>query len=181
MNDSIHYTNLNKPGVKKWQIFTVEKEEEGQPLSMVFKTSNQTEAIKTNFPIKKTTTNRHEKLQAPVLQLNAPGRKDIKQVELYTKYRRFVPLVWQNDCCPKPADEILARFKIEKTENGRVHKEMKKNEEAKRIVNMANRAASFAMAQLPTLHTRALTNALVLDNNNDNSYKKQTNVIYSAL
>ena len=120
------YKDLNKPGVKKWQIFSVEKEEEGQPLSMVFKTSNQTEAIKTNFPIKKTTTNRHEKLTAQVLQLSAPGRKDIKQVELYTKYRRFVPLVWQNDCCPKPADEILARFKIEKTEKVRVHKEMKK-------------------------------------------------------
>ena len=47
------YKDLTKPGVKKWQIFSVEKEVEGQLLTMTFKTSNRMEALSLTFPIKK--------------------------------------------------------------------------------------------------------------------------------
>jgi hypothetical protein len=56
------YKDLNKPGVKRWQIFMVEKEKVGQQLSMVFRTSNRPDAAFMTFPIVKTTTkNREEK------------------------------------------------------------------------------------------------------------------------
>jgi hypothetical protein len=30
---------------------------------------------------------------------------------LYTKWRKFVPLQWRDEICPKPSDETLNRFK----------------------------------------------------------------------
>jgi hypothetical protein len=104
------YKDLNKPQVKKWQIFSVEKEEEGQQLAMVFKTSNRADATTMSYPIMKQTTNRHDKLTALLTRLVPPGRKDIKQVELYTKYRKFVTEIYQDDCCPKPEEEILEKI-----------------------------------------------------------------------
>jgi hypothetical protein len=38
----------------------------------------------------------------------SPGMKPIKQVELCTKWRKFVPAEFQDKICPKPTDEVLA-------------------------------------------------------------------------
>jgi hypothetical protein len=37
----------------------------------------------------------------------AQGMKEIKQVELYTKWRKFVPAEFADEICPKPPDEVL--------------------------------------------------------------------------
>ena len=100
------YKDLNKPGVKKWQIFSVDKVQEGQQLSMNFKTSNRDDAPRLTFPIIQATTNRHAKLTTPLTKLVPPGIKDIKQVELHTKFRKFVPTIDQEECFPKPKDDI---------------------------------------------------------------------------
>jgi hypothetical protein len=46
--------------------------------------------------------------------LDAMGIKEIKQVELCTKFRKYVPEEWQDETCPPPDDAVLAKFKIEK-------------------------------------------------------------------
>jgi hypothetical protein len=42
-----------------------------------------------------------------VKPIAAPGMKEIKQVELYTKWRKFVPAEFADEICPKPPDEVL--------------------------------------------------------------------------
>jgi hypothetical protein len=46
--------------------------------------------------------------------LEPPGLKEIKQVELYQKWRKFVPDEFQDEICPKPSDEVLNKIKEEK-------------------------------------------------------------------
>ncbi len=53
---------------------------------------------------------RIEQLNNFTLQrLQPPGLRDIKQVELYSEWRKFVPAKFADDICPKPSDEVLAR------------------------------------------------------------------------
>jgi hypothetical protein len=42
---------------------------------------------------------------APVLP--SPGIKPIKQVELYKKWRPFIPSQFCDEICPRPSDESL--------------------------------------------------------------------------
>jgi hypothetical protein len=46
--------------------------------------------------------------------LPAPGLREIKQVELYTKYRPLVPEMYRDELCPTPSDEILKRIAKQK-------------------------------------------------------------------
>ena len=48
--------------------------------------------------------------------IDAPSIKEIKQCELYLKWRKFVPTIFQDNICPKPSDEILNRNKEIKRE-----------------------------------------------------------------
>ena len=45
----------------------------------------------------------------------AEGISEIKQVELFTKWREFVPEEYRDIICPKPDDEIIQRIKAEKS------------------------------------------------------------------
>lgn len=51
--------------------------------------------------------------------LEPPGLREIKQVELYRKWRKFVPEEFQDEICPKPPDEVLNRIRDEKTKKAR--------------------------------------------------------------
>ena len=55
-----------------------------------------------------------------------PGLSDIKQVELYAKWRKFIPSPFQDEICPKPSDEVLDRVKGSKKEK----REKKKSQKA---------------------------------------------------
>jgi hypothetical protein len=46
-----------------------------------------------------------------VAVLNPPGLCPIKQVELYKKFRPFVPRRFWEETCPKPRDEVLLQVK----------------------------------------------------------------------
>jgi hypothetical protein len=48
--------------------------------------------------------------------LKAPGLRPIKQVELYRKFRPFVPRCYWDETCPRPRDEFLAMVKNETAE-----------------------------------------------------------------
>ena len=78
--------------------------------------------------------------------LDPPGRKDIKQVELYTKFRKYIPLQWQEETCPRPDEVVLDKFKIEKKEKVRSHLEKKKEQQKKHLEDIAKRAATSAIS-----------------------------------
>jgi hypothetical protein len=43
-----------------------------------------------------------------------PGLKEIKMVELFTKFRRFLKLINVDKTCPYPGDEVMERIKQSK-------------------------------------------------------------------
>ena len=45
---------------------------------------------------------------------NTPGLAEIKQVELFTKWRPFVPEEFKNEICPEPPKAVLDKVKLEK-------------------------------------------------------------------
>jgi hypothetical protein len=171
------YKDLTKPGVKKWQIFSVGQPEEGQQLTMVFKSSNRNGAPMFLFPMIKDKDNRKIRLERKPVQLISPGRKDIKQVELYTKFRKFVPKQFQDESCPKPTEAILERFKIEKTNKVRVNKEKKEEEHKRNVQNVAQIAADLAIAEFMA-PTRAV--AVAVARNNNNKKRKNNDNVFEA-
>ncbi len=46
-------------------------------------------------------------------ELTPPGIKPIKQVELWKKWRKFVPRQYWIDICPEPSDEVKAKVKAD--------------------------------------------------------------------
>ena len=52
-------------------------------------------------------------------QEKAPEISDIKQVELYTKWRKLLPDQFQEDTCPKPTAEILNKVKKDKAKKAK--------------------------------------------------------------
>ena len=53
---------------------------------------------------------------ADLVTLIPPGLKPMKQVELYLKWRKFVPTALQDIVCPRPPEEILQKVKKFQTE-----------------------------------------------------------------
>ena len=53
---------------------------------------------------------------------SAPGLSEIKQVELYTKWRKLIPDQFQDDVCPKPTDEVLNKVKKDKADKAKTKK-----------------------------------------------------------
>ena len=45
---------------------------------------------------------------------NKPGIPEINKVELFTKWRKFVPEEFRNNICPEPAKGVLKRVKKER-------------------------------------------------------------------
>lgn len=45
--------------------------------------------------------------------MKPPGLRPIKQVELYKKFRPFVPREFWEETCPKPSDAVLTQVKNE--------------------------------------------------------------------
>ena len=71
--------------------------------------------------------NRFKELeQYPLRPVAAPGMKEIKQVELYTKWRKFVPAEFVDEICPKPPDEILENFQKARSDKNKERNAIKK-------------------------------------------------------
>ena len=45
-----------------------------------------------------------------------PGVKEIKQVELYTKWRNYVPEEYKEEMCPEVAPGVIKKQRLEKSE-----------------------------------------------------------------
>ena len=61
-------------------------------------------------------------------KLQPPGLKEIKMVELYKKWRSFMPEEFQDIICPKPPDDVLSRIKrVRKMKKQRKKKSKRNN------------------------------------------------------
>jgi hypothetical protein len=55
-----------------------------------------------------------------------PGLREIKQVEMFKKYRSLVPEEYRAELCPEPAKEVLDREKKRKNAKSKEKREIKK-------------------------------------------------------
>jgi hypothetical protein len=56
-----------------------------------------------------------------------PGLREIKHVELWSKYRPLVPKhQYRDECCPMSCKEVIEREKNKKKEKGKLKREEKK-------------------------------------------------------
>ena len=66
--------------------------------------------------------------QETIAMLPPPGLRDIKQVELYKKWRKFMPdEKTVNLVCPKPPDDVLMRVSKEKSNKRKEKAEITQN------------------------------------------------------
>jgi hypothetical protein len=59
-------------------------------------------------------------------QLREPGLREIKQVELWVKWRKFIPPQFRDEICPRPDEKIITRIKKEKNDKLKVKNLAKK-------------------------------------------------------
>jgi hypothetical protein len=70
---------------------------------------------------------RERQLRRYVLQpIAAPGLKEIKQVELYSKFRKFVPHQFRDEICPRPPEEILENIRKSRSEKAKERSQRKR-------------------------------------------------------
>ena len=60
-----------------------------------------------------------------------PGMPEIKQIELYKKWRPLIPRAWRNNTCPKPKPEVLKRLADETNAKNRERYKAKAKARAK--------------------------------------------------
>jgi hypothetical protein len=86
---------------------------------------------KKNFVKQGTNRPDHAQLmkQYQLQQLMEPGLKEIKQVELWTKWRKCIPHQFQYEMCPEPDAAVLQRIKNEKNEKLKQAAKKKKKSE----------------------------------------------------
>jgi hypothetical protein len=80
--------------------------------------------------------------------LTPPGFRPIKQVELWKKFRPFVPRQYWDELCPRPSDEAIAQVK-DNTAQKRKHKVGKKAATATPLV-VASTATPLVVAATAT-------------------------------
>jgi molybdopterin/thiamine biosynthesis adenylyltransferase len=83
--------------------------------------------------------------EQPVL-IPAPGIPEIKQIELGTKWRVHVPVGKQDEICPVPPADMIARTRNQKNEKVRKKKAAKKKQAAEEAAAPAGEAAAPAAA-----------------------------------
>ena len=62
-----------------------------------------------------------------------PGIKEIKRVELYSKYRPLIPEEFQDETCPYPGKDVMDRIKAKKNATARERAATKRRKTVKEI------------------------------------------------
>ena len=100
------------------------------------------------------------------LYATKPGLREIKQVELWSKYRPLIPKEYRDECCPRPCKEVIEREKNKKKANGKLKRDEKKEKQnltvaARMPIVMATTAstttASSGDQQTLTIHDTPLS------------------------
>lgn len=111
------------PFVLKYHLFESESIEK---ISCQMGPDSPSAVVNLKFPKRESDENRAQRLQtlAPT-RLNPPGLKEIKQVELYTKFRKFIkPINWDKTC-PYPGAEVMERIRKTKNAKSAVKRKLK--------------------------------------------------------
>ncbi len=80
--------------------------------------------------------------------------KEIKQVELYTKWWKFVPMEYADEICPKPPDEILEKVQKARSEKS---KERNAQKRARAAAGTAGRGKEGVEAKEAGDHARRIS------------------------
>jgi hypothetical protein len=65
-------------------------------------------------------------------QIPAPGLREIKQVEMYSKFRKFVPVEFRDEICPRPSQQVLENIKKARSEKAKARSEKAKANDRRR-------------------------------------------------
>jgi hypothetical protein len=57
----------------------------------------------------------------------APGLREVKLVELYTKYRPLIPEQFRDELCPKPSDEVLGNISKQRNDKQKARTKKRMN------------------------------------------------------
>jgi hypothetical protein len=123
--------------VKKWQMFSSSVE---LGLTKVcLKGSNVVGAETAEEGLgKRNVTDEQRKsilLEGPTpLYATKPGLREIKQVELWSKYRPLIPKEYRDECCPRPCKEVIEREKNKKNAKGKLKRDEKKEKQKVAVV-----------------------------------------------
>ena len=120
--------------VLKWQIF--QSSTELGVANIFFKSSNVEDARTLTESLQKPSVVGDARnavlLEQPTrLYPTRPGLREIKQVELWKKYRPLVPVEYQDEGCPMPTKEVLDGEKNRKNAKSKLKRDAKKEKEAK--------------------------------------------------
>jgi hypothetical protein len=146
-----YYRRLDKIKTKEWHIFNHSRYKLEPPLSTLkVRTSNLEDADSNEAVL-------HKMIKAPptvilpddqyqrndvllrirqksmkddvysMTMLPRPGLRAIKQVELYEKYRPYVPDEFKDETCPEPPPEVMEKHKKDKKEREQTRKRQKLN------------------------------------------------------
>jgi hypothetical protein len=89
-------------------------------------------------------------------QLMEPGLPEIKQVELWVKWRKFIPSQFRDEICPRPNEKIIARIKEEKNDKLKVKNLAKKKKiEQPPTVATESELVLESIEQPPTVATES--------------------------
>ena len=103
------YAKFPPSTIQQNHIFWVEEE---NPTKMYLKRSDEADVAVINFERSSGRRDRTRQLSNYIIKpIPAPGLREIKQVELYAKFRKFVPREFQDEICPRPSDEVLENIK----------------------------------------------------------------------
>jgi len=97
------------PAVLKYHLF---QSEDIKEISMQVGPDSPADTANLRFPKGESVEDRAYRLEnLSATPLNPPGLKEIKQVELWTKFRRFLKRENQDLTCPYPGDEVMDRIR----------------------------------------------------------------------
>ncbi len=106
------YKNFKAGNIQKNHYFVVHS---NAPTSMISKTYINDEN-ETTFNFHKDTPHRAVLLETYTLEhLNAPGIRDIKQVELWKNWRQYIPDPYKDIMCPEPTKEVVDKIQKDKS------------------------------------------------------------------
>jgi hypothetical protein len=110
------YKPFKNGTIQQHHIFLVQ---DTQPTVMIMKACNSDDEIY-RYEFNNKVNNRADVLRTtqPTI-LPRPGIKPIKQVELYKKWRPFVPAQFRDEICPRPSDEVLNSVKNDRNSKAR--------------------------------------------------------------
>ena len=84
--------------------------------------------------------------------LPRPGLRGIKQMELFTNYRKLVPEEFRDELCPKPSDEVMMKHKKDRKDKQKQKQALKKHTQAPKAATLA--VSSEDGANSPAVNTQ---------------------------